>query len=85
MAPAVGRATSRSRIARVSVNGSIGVNAVSGPSGNVKVDLTRVVIADNGEPGSVQQRDRRHRDRHGRPVDTVEQHLRVVHRGYCTC
>ena len=69
----------------VSLNGSLAVNAVSGPSGNVKVDLTRVVIANNngagvqsnnGTGGTV--------DRHGRPVDAVEQHLRLVHRGQRT-
>jgi len=31
----------------LSLNGSNGLNAVSGPSGNVKVDLTRVVAANN--------------------------------------
>jgi hypothetical protein len=34
-----------------SLNGSLAVNAVSGPSGNVKVDLTRVVIANNNGAG----------------------------------
>src|SRR6202161_3451563 len=34
-----------------SLNNSLAVNAVSGPSGNVKVDLTRVVIANNNGAG----------------------------------
>ena len=63
----------------LSLNAANGVNGVSGASGNVKIDLTRVTIGQKWRrrrPG--QQQQRRHRDGDGRRIDAVEQRQRVA-------
>ena len=62
----------------MSLNGGAGTNGVSGPSGNVEVDLMRDVIANNvgaGVQANISGGGTVNGD--GRPVDVVEQRHRV--------